>query len=145
MYILDLTTNKVHKYGTDVHDSLIKTPDGRCLEYYNLQNGEGSRYGDYRFVEKYDDEFLVPDELADETGIPEYIHGCYFNIGGFYVPDITIKEKFKKDQFDVKQAKLYLAHKITKLLIEKDLIDFELEELDNNNFCFKAILRRDKE
>lgn len=145
MYILDLATNSVHKYGTNSHDSLIKSPDGKYLEYYNLKNGDGSGYGDYRFVEKYDDEFLVPDDLADETGVSEYIHGCYFNIGGFHVPDITIKEKFKKEQFDERQAKIYLAHKITKLLIEKDLIDFELDELDNNNFVFKAILRREKE
>lgn len=143
MYILDLATNKIHKYGTHKHDSLIKSPDGRYLEYYNLKNGDGSGNGDYRFVEKYDEEFLVPADLAAETEVFEYMHSCYFNIGGFHISDITIKEKFKKEQFDEKQAKLYLAHKITKLLIENGLIDFDLEELDNNNFVFKATLNKE--
>lgn len=68
MYIKDLLTGKIRKYGTDRHDSLLISEDGRTLEYQNLQNGDGSRYGDYRFT--------------DEKGIIHEIDN-YFNIGGF--------------------------------------------------------------
>ena len=68
---------KVRLYGTDCHDSLRISPDGRTLSYKNLQNGDGSRYGDYRFC---DDEGKTPKE--DEVLLA---HGAdaYFNIGGF--------------------------------------------------------------
>ena len=71
MYIKDMTTGKVHKYGDDQHDSLIISNDGRTLSYYNLHNGDGSRHGEYRFC---DDCGNVPSE--------EW-HDDYFNIVGF--------------------------------------------------------------
>ena len=78
MYIKDLQTGKIRKYGTSVHDSLVISPDGRTLSYCNLQNGDGSKFGDYRFC---DEEGYIPSE--DET-LKNYGADAYFNIGGFY-------------------------------------------------------------
>ena len=47
MYIKDLTTGEVRRYGENHHDSLRISDDGRCLYYENLQNGDGSCAGDY--------------------------------------------------------------------------------------------------
>lgn len=78
MYIKDMETGEVRKYGLDCHDSLMISNDGRTLSYYNLQNGDGSAYGEYRFV--VDEEGHTPEE--DDVLIR---HGAdaYFNIGGF--------------------------------------------------------------
>lgn len=78
MYIKDLHTGLVRKYGTNRHDSLRISNDGRFLTYENLQCGDGSRYGDYRFV--VDEEGHIPKE--DEV-LAEYGADAYFNIGGF--------------------------------------------------------------
>ena len=69
MIIKDMLTGHAHEYGTNPHDSLIVSEDGRSLTYYNLQNGDGSRFGDYRFV-------------GDD-------HEGYWNIGGvsIFVPE----------------------------------------------------------
>ena len=77
MYIKDLETGTVRKYGSDRHDSLRISDDGRVLSYYNLQNGDGSQWGDYRFC---DDEGHTPEE--DET-LVKYGADAYFNIGGW--------------------------------------------------------------
>lgn len=77
MFIKDLLTGKVRRYGTDPHDSLVISEDGRTLSYYNLQNGDGSSYGSYVFC---DDEGKIPKE------IDVYIErgaDIYFNIGGW--------------------------------------------------------------
>ena len=50
MWIKDMLTGEVRKYGRNHHDSLRISDDGRYLVYENLQNGDGSEYGDYRFV-----------------------------------------------------------------------------------------------
>lgn len=77
MLIKDLETGSVREYGKDCHDSLAISPDGRSLSYYNLQCGEGSRYGCYRFV-------MEDGEVPDDSQTPDAIHAqCYFNIGGF--------------------------------------------------------------
>ena len=68
MKIKDLQTGEEHEYGTNPHDSLVVSEDGRTLSYYNLQNGDGSRFGDYRFI--------VGDEIER-----------YWNIGGFAKPE----------------------------------------------------------
>lgn len=84
MLIRDNSTGKAHEYGTDPHDSLRKSPDGKCLYYSNLQNGDGSMGGGYSFVEKYDEGvYATPEELAELTHRPEHVTECYFNIGGF--------------------------------------------------------------
>ena len=77
MKILDLQTGRVHEYGDNCHDSLYVSNDGRYLTYYNLQNGDGSGVGDYRFV--CDD-----DKVPAESQTADAIHAeVYFNIGGF--------------------------------------------------------------
>lgn len=78
MYIKDMQNGTVRKYGSDHHDSLQISEDGRTLSYENLQNGDGSHYGDYRFVT--DENGKIPGEDLDLIA-----HGAdaYFNIGGF--------------------------------------------------------------
>ena len=77
MYIKDLETGEVRKYGTELHDALVLSDDGRTLSYRNLQNGDGSMYGNYRICEENGE---IPSEI--DVCIQ---HGAevYFAIGGF--------------------------------------------------------------
>lgn len=77
MLIKDMETGKVREYGTNRHDSLVISPDGRYLYYENLQNGDGS-IGGYRFV--IDEEGHVPEDNRDCFEIDKE----YFNIGGWH-------------------------------------------------------------
>lgn len=57
LYIQDVVSGRVFEYGGNCHDRLLISKDGRSLTYYNLQNGDGSCVGDYRFFyEKPQDE-----------------------------------------------------------------------------------------
>ena len=77
MKILDLQTGRIRDYGTNCHDALRIGRDGRALYYSNMQNGDGSQWGDYRFV-------MDDDKTPDESQTADALHGeCYFNIGGF--------------------------------------------------------------
>lgn len=49
LYIKDAVSGRVFEYGKNCHDKLVISEDGRCLTYYNLQDGDGSCVGDYRF------------------------------------------------------------------------------------------------
>lgn len=49
IYIQDLQSGRVFEYGKNCHDRLVISEDGRSLHYENLQNGDGSNCGDYRF------------------------------------------------------------------------------------------------
>ncbi|MBR3165059.1 MAG: hypothetical protein IKF16_02660 [Lachnospiraceae bacterium] len=40
LYVIDKTTNRIHRIGEDTHDSLVVYPDGG-VRYYNMQNGDG--------------------------------------------------------------------------------------------------------
>ena len=51
IWVRDKSDGHIHQVGTDVHDSL-GLMDGK-VEYYNLQNGDGTPYG-YEFVEAPD-------------------------------------------------------------------------------------------
>jgi len=77
MKILDLQTGRVHEYGDSGHDSLYVSQDGTTLTYYNLQTGDGSKYGDYRFV---CDDNKIPAE--SQTADARHCE-VYFNIGGW--------------------------------------------------------------
>lgn len=78
MKILDLQTGDVHEYGSNCHDSLAISRDGRTLTYYNLQNGDGSMLGDYRFV-------MDDNKVPEESQTADAIHAeCYFDIGGWH-------------------------------------------------------------
>lgn len=76
MKIKDLHSGRIFEYG-DCHDSLRISYDGRTLSYSNLQNGDGSKYGEYRFVM---DDGETP---QDSKSIDAMYGECYFNIGGF--------------------------------------------------------------
>ena len=78
MWIKDLLTGEVREYGTNCHDSLRISDDGRTLSYENLQNGDGSEFGEYRFVT--DENGNVP---KDDERYSMYGADAYFNIGGF--------------------------------------------------------------
>lgn len=49
IYIKDLQSGRIFEYGKNCHDRLVISEDGRSLHYENLQNGDGSCCGDYRF------------------------------------------------------------------------------------------------
>lgn len=64
LYIQDVVSGRVFEYGGNCHDRLIISEDGRSLTYYNLQNGDGSCVGDYRFY--YEKPEYETDFDADE-------------------------------------------------------------------------------
>lgn len=90
MYIKDLQSGEVRKYGLNHHDALRVSRDGTILSYENLQNGDGSRFGDYRFCDK---DGLIPEE--DEV-LVKYGADAYFNIGGF----VEVPERKKGEWID---------------------------------------------
>lgn len=77
MKILDTTNGNIHEYGSNQHDSLEISSDGRTLTYYNLQCGDGSQFGTYRFV--MEDGKIPAESQTEDARYSE----CYFNIGGF--------------------------------------------------------------
>ena len=84
----------------------IKNSDGST---YNLQNGDGSGVGDYRFV--CDD-----DKIPAESQTADAIHAeVYFNIGGF--------EKFSRWEKDEYGRKICRA------------CQFPFAEFQSSNFC----------
>lgn len=85
MKIKDMMNGSVRAYGENPHDSLTISQDGRTLAYYNLQNGDGSRAGDYRFVM---DDGLVPRLSLTEDAK----NGAWYaNIGGFEKDQVMFK------------------------------------------------------
>lgn len=78
MWIKDLQGGSIRKYGSDCHDALRISDDGRTLSYENMQNGDGSLYGDYRFV--VDENGNVP---RDDFELQKYGADAYANMGGF--------------------------------------------------------------
>ena len=49
VFIQDMESGRVFEYGKNCHDRLVISEDGRSLHYANLQNGDGSEFGNYRF------------------------------------------------------------------------------------------------
>ena len=48
LWIKDKRSGRVHRYGSDQHDSLVIEDDGQSIIYRNLQNGESSHaWSDY--------------------------------------------------------------------------------------------------
>lgn len=127
IYIKDLLAdkNQVRIYGTNPHDSLKISDDGRFLSYYNLQNGDGSFLGDYRFC---DEEGLLP------CDIKEYGVDVYANIGGFnsnYFEEFenlfihkTDYKQFFKDTYGAKEPDYNLYDLVAKYGAKKVLDDF---------------------
>lgn len=61
IWVLDTQGDVVHMVGTNHHDELYLDEKGR-IQYYNLQNGCGTEYGEYRFV--------LDEELHDQNNLP---------------------------------------------------------------------------
>jgi hypothetical protein len=78
MYIKDNVTGTVRLYGTNCHDSLEISDDGKYLTYYNLQCGEGSKYGGFSFAVDENGTLPKDDEVLVKHGAK-----AYFNIGGW--------------------------------------------------------------
>ncbi len=87
MYIKDNYSGKTRLYGTDHHDSLVISDNGKYLTYYNLQCGEGSKYGSFSFVT--DEKGTLP---KDDEVLMEHGAFAYFNIGGFGNIDDVLSE-----------------------------------------------------
>ena len=69
LFVKDKLLGGVHEVGTNRHDSLILN-DG-FIQYYNLQNGEGSGdCGDYEFVNE--DGSAIDDEYMKFVWIGKY-------------------------------------------------------------------------
>lgn len=85
LYIKYLPTGVCREYGKNQHDSLVSFDHGMTLQYYNLQNCEGS-INEYRFC---DDCGNVLEADSDSMG--------YANIGGFQssTKDISMNEELR--------------------------------------------------
>lgn len=118
MYIKDMTNGHIRKYGEDCHDSLVISNDGRTLSYYNLQNGDGSKYGDYRIT---DEEGKIPTEIEEHL---RYGANIYFNIGGFKERLGVNKMQLIYDICEIKDQ-----HKITDGEPEEDKIYVNLADV----------------
>lgn len=116
-YIKDLGRKEVviRRYGSNCHDSLMISSDGRTLSYYNLQNGDGSKYGDYRFC---DEEGKTPEEDLD---LIKYGADAYFNIGGF----------ISKDEEEILNLYYGMSESMQKAI--KDIMIVTQEKKDNDN------------
>lgn len=77
MKIKDLETGEVFEYGSNRHHALVISDDGRTLSFENLQNGDGSKYGSYRFIDDHDE------DIPSKTECFKYGADSYFNVGGF--------------------------------------------------------------
>lgn len=91
LYIKDMTNGKVRKYGTNNHDSLEISDDGKTLSYYNLQNGDGSSYGEYRMCDN--PKGILP---CDESELKKHGADCYVYIGGFKTDADLLLEQVKE-------------------------------------------------
>lgn len=78
LWIKNKRSGRVHRYGSDQHDSLVIEDDGQSIIYRNLQNGESSHaWSDYLLV--VDEDGTLP---KDEPLRQEYGAECFVNIGG---------------------------------------------------------------
>ena len=78
LWIKNKRSGRVHRYGSDQHDSLVIEDDGQSIIYRNLQNGESSHeWSDYLIC--VDENGTLP---KDEQLRKQYGAECYVNIGG---------------------------------------------------------------
>lgn len=123
MYIKDNITGQVRPYGTNCHDSLMISEDGKYLTYYNLQCGEGSEYGSYSFVT--DKAGTLPKD--DEDLIK---HGAeVFNIGGW--SPINLLKELREDI--AKEAELAYADFDA---YKENVLETEADDLPDDDFRY---------
>ena len=127
MLIKDLQSNRVFEYG-GCHDSLSISEDGRTLSYYNLQNGEGSKYGDYRFV-------MEDGKIPAESETADAIHGCsYFDVGGRFMPrsiEELVRNAYEKGRADMKTDIVAMLER-----------EFRIQNNPNSKFEETIVLKR---
>ena len=127
MLIKDLQSNSVFEYG-GCHDSLSISEDGRTLSYYNLQNGEGSKYGDYRFV-------MEDGKIPAESETADAIHGCsYFDVGGRFMPrsiEELVRNAYEKGRADMKTDIVAMLER-----------EFRIQNNPNSKFEETIVLKR---
>lgn len=112
IYVKNNLNGIIHRVGDDRHDSLI-IEDGK-LSYYNLQCGEGTRFGGYSF--------------CDKNGNTDFENDCYDN---YYPIDLDSIEKellnkiqkLEEENFGllIKNSSLDIINTITKDNLEKHL------------------------
>lgn len=92
IFVYDKDLKDVHAVGTNQHDRLYLDEDGH-IQYANLQNGEGTKFGTYKFVfdKKYHDAKNLPftKEEIEEIGLTFY--DAYF--------DMVDLEKYASDTY----------------------------------------------
>lgn len=128
LWIKDKRSGRVHRYGSDQHDSLVIEDDGQSIIYRNLQNGESSHaWSDYLLV--VDENGTLP---KDDPMWKEYGAECFVNIGGVDADKWMRKVK----QLVWERAWGYASKKMreafTELVKEIDKIEKEMEGGDND-------------
>ena len=63
--VRDSYTGKTHIVGTDHHDRLVMSTDGRSLDYLNIQNMSGTHFMGYRF--QLEEMQVGPDDFEHEV------------------------------------------------------------------------------
>ena len=127
MFIRDNENGNVRLYGTNHHDSLRVSPDGKRLYYENLQNGDGSEGGGYSFVT---DEGVVPKE---DSVLSRHGADAYFNIGGFADADAAFADGYEKAKADI----LRTIEEKKACMIEHGVEPYKIDGLD----ALKAIVQ----
>lgn len=125
-WIKDLQSGNVREYGSDQHDSLMISQDGRTLSYYNMQCGDGSIYGDFRFVTG--ENGLTPEEDTEA-------YDAYFNIGGWQeivaLPERTAMERLRdRIESEADEYDAYVDHDVARGLYKAlDIVNEFLKEV----------------
>ena len=122
LWIKDKRSGRVHRYGSDQHDSLVIEDDGQSIIYRNLQNGESSHaWSDYLLV--VDENGTLP---KDEPLRQEYGVECFVNIGGvdadFWM--LMVKKRIIDRAFGYASKKMREA--FSDLLREVDKIEADM-------------------
>lgn len=99
--IRDNETGEIFEYGENNHHALRISPNGGCLTFENMQNGDGSLpdgRGGYSFV-------LEDGKTPNESESLDAIQGAsYANVGGFEPESLEkIKEEMEKVLMELRE------------------------------------------
>ena len=121
MWIKDTISGKVRPYGTDSHDALRISEDGKHLSYENLQNGDGSEGGGYLFTDR---DGRIPNECKELKAYGGFV---YFDQGGDYQNEGELYNRFT----ELMEEHLKLMERIKRAFerAEKDIeADYSTED-----------------